>query len=129
MGREHECVSISRVQSGPFTDMVLQHLVLINNLEVEKTEAEFAEFKVQNTVLIDLNIQREECDIMNAQEEEEREVQERLEWPKDMRLEEELEWQEKQIRIDPLALPFPTTIRAGHRGSHSSFALRKPRKD
>jgi len=29
---------------------------------------------------------------MNAQEEKEREVQERLEWEKDMRLEEELEW-------------------------------------
>ena len=53
---------------------------------------------MQNTVLIDLNIRREERDIMNAQEEEERKVQERLEWAKDMRLEEldgkksKLEW-------------------------------------
>jgi len=28
MGREHEGVSNSRVQSGPFTDMVLQPLIL-----------------------------------------------------------------------------------------------------
>jgi len=80
---------------------------------------------VQNTVLIDLNIQREERDIMDAQEEEEREVQERLEWAKDMRLEEELEWQEKQIRMDTLALPFHTAIHVGHRGSHSSFRFAK----
>jgi hypothetical protein len=53
------------------------------------------EFKAQNAALIELNIQREERDIMNAQEEEEREVQERLERAKDMRLEEELERQEK----------------------------------
>jgi len=62
---------------------------------------------------------------MNAQEEEEREVQERPEWAKDMRLEEELEWQEKQIRMDPLALPFHTAMCAGHRGSHSSFRFAK----
>jgi len=62
---------------------------------------------------------------MTAQEAEEREVQERLEWAKDMRLEEELEWQEKQIRMDPLALPFHTAIRAGHHGSHSYFRFAK----
>jgi len=69
---------------------------------------------VQNAVPIDLNIQPEERDIMNSQEEEVREVRERLEWAKDRR-------QEEEIRMDPLALPFPTAIRAGHRRSHSSF--------
>jgi len=78
---------------------------------------------VQNTVLIDLNIQREERDIMNAQEEEEREVEERLEWVKDMRLEEE----QKQIRMDPLALPFHTAIHAGV--VDHILPLRKPRND
>jgi len=43
--------------------------------------------KVQNTVVIDLIIQREERNLMNAQEEEERKVQERPERVKDMRLE------------------------------------------
>jgi CDK-activating kinase assembly factor MAT1 len=64
---------------------------LINEIDVEKTEARVAAYKAENAALIELNIQREERDLMTAQEEEERERQERLERAKDIRREEELE--------------------------------------
>lgn len=64
---------------------------LINDVDVEKTEARIAAYKAENAALIELNIQREERDLMTAQEEEERERQERLERAKEIRREEELE--------------------------------------
>ena len=64
---------------------------LINEIDVEKTEARIAAYKAENAALIELNIQREERDLMTAQEEEERERQERLERAKEIRREEELE--------------------------------------
>jgi len=85
---------------------------------------------VQNTVLIDLNIQREERDMMNAQEEEEREVQGRLECSKDMRLEEELSnGKKRKFEWTPWRCPFPPRYVLVIVGHILPLALRKLRKD
>ena len=68
---------------------------LINEIDVEKTEARIAAYRAENAALIELNIQREERDLMAAQEEEERERQERLDRAKEIRREEELERAER----------------------------------
>ncbi|KIM32149.1 hypothetical protein M408DRAFT_326806 [Serendipita vermifera MAFF 305830] len=68
---------------------------LINEVDVEKTEARIAAHREENAALIELNIQREERDVMAAQEEEERERQEKLERAKEIRREEELERAER----------------------------------
>jgi CDK-activating kinase assembly factor MAT1 len=64
-------------------------------VDLEKTEARIAAYRAENAALIELNIQREERDLMAAQEEEERERQERLDRAKDIRREEELERAER----------------------------------
>ncbi|KAG8783269.1 TFIIH/NER complex subunit [Serendipita sp. 401] len=68
---------------------------LINGIDVERMEARIAAYRAENAALIELNIQREERDLMNAQEEEERQRIERLERAKEIRREEELERAER----------------------------------
>jgi CDK-activating kinase assembly factor MAT1 len=68
---------------------------LVNDIDVEKTEAKIAAYKAENAALIELNIQREEREILTAQEEEERDRQEREERAKEIRREEEIEREER----------------------------------